>query len=104
MLIIFITTACHIFWCYIFVVRLDWGVAGGAWAITLTYFLDFILLYMAAFICEETRETVCIDLKTSFQGWREYMSIALPSIMQLMCKWWYFELNTLIAGFFSNSC
>ena len=44
MIIIMGTTIGHIFWCNLFVTKLGWGIAGGAWALTMTSLLNFILL------------------------------------------------------------
>lgn len=101
LLIILLTTLGHFGWCYLFVTVLGYGLKGGAWALTLTYFLDYVLLWSAA-QTTKVRHSMAFDIATSFSGWGEYLKIAIPGTLQLIIEWWYFELMALLSGMFPN--
>lgn len=89
--IIAVTTTLHFFWCHLFVKVLNLGIYGGALALTTTYSLDMILLYIAALIHKESKPMMSFNIKNAFKGWAEYFAIATPATLQLIVLWWYFE-------------
>jgi len=102
LVIIFVTTSLHFLWCHLFVNVFEWGLYGGAGALSLTYFLDMVCLYAAAFYFEGPREGMDFNWKDSFSGWGQYLKIATPATGQLVILWWYFEILTLLAGIFPD--
>lgn len=100
--IIAATTCLHFFWCHLFVNVYEMGLVGGALALTVTYFLDMILLYIAAYKTEEARSYLSLDIAQSLRGWGEYLTIAIPATLQLVILWWYFECLVLMSGIFKD--
>ena len=100
--IIFVTSCLHFLWCHLFVNVMKWGIYGGAGALSLTYFLDMVGLYAAAYYFPEPREGMDFNWKDSFSGWGQYLKIAMPATGQLVILWWYFEVLVLMCGIFPD--
>jgi len=100
--IIAATTCLHFLWCHLFVNVFEMGLVGGALALTVTYFLDMVCLYVAAYSTSEARALLTFDVVQGLRGWGEYLSIAVPATLQLVILWWYFECLVLMSGIFKD--
>ena len=62
-----------------------------------TLFLDYVVLkYMSSEYLERTNYLPL--LTGAFDGWSEYLALAIPSAFILCAEWWMYEALTLFAG------
>lgn len=66
MIVITITTILHFLWSYLLVIYLEWGIEGSGIAMSITYFLDFALLYIGISLNKEIKEAWFLPTKESF--------------------------------------
>ena len=66
MKVVFITSALHLIWCYLFVVRFQMGFIGIPFAATLTCFLNFFLLHIYCSTLKDIKESYFQITKESF--------------------------------------
>jgi Na+-driven multidrug efflux pump len=70
--IIFFTTSTHIGFNWLLVWEWEWGIEGGALALSLTYFMDIFMLFLATKMTA-VGEFISFDAKQAFIGWVEYL-------------------------------
>ncbi|PQM34308.1 protein DETOXIFICATION 12-like [Prunus yedoensis var. nudiflora] len=103
MLISSVTTLLfHIPLCWVLVFKSGLDHLGGALAISLSYWLNVILLglYMKfSSACSKTRAPISKEL---FQGMGDFFHFAIPSALMLCLEWWSFELLILLSGLLPN--
>ncbi|KAA8530603.1 hypothetical protein F0562_005312 [Nyssa sinensis] len=92
----------HVPVCWALIFKLELGNLGAALAISLSGWLNVILLglyvkYSAA--CKNTRMTFSKD---AFLGIGEFFRFAVPSAVMVCLKWWSLELLILLSSFFPN--
>ncbi|KAL6188048.1 hypothetical protein ACLB2K_039442 [Fragaria x ananassa] len=103
MLLIFCATLLfHTPLCWVLVFKSGLDNLGGALAISISYWLNVILLvlfmkYSSA--CSLTRAPVT---KEVFHGMREFFYFAIPSTVMICVEWWSFELLILLSGLLPN--
>ncbi|XP_061992395.1 protein DETOXIFICATION 12-like isoform X1 [Rosa rugosa] len=96
------TLVFHIPLCWVLVFKSGLDVLGGALAISVSYWLNVILLglYMKfSSACSQTRAPVS---KEVFHGMREFFYLAIPSSVMICIEWWSFELLILLSGLLPN--
>ncbi|PSS30603.1 Protein DETOXIFICATION like [Actinidia chinensis var. chinensis] len=97
-----ITLSVHIPCCWALVFKFELGTKGAALAISLSYWVNVILLgiylkYSSA--CEKTRASFSKDI---FLRIGEFFRFALPSAGMVCLEWWSFELVILLSGILPN--
>ncbi|CAN6359239.1 unnamed protein product [Urochloa humidicola] len=96
------TLLLHIPLCWLLVFKTSLGYIGASLAISLSYWLNVIML--AAYIrysksCKETRSHPTIE---AFKGVGVFLRLALPSALMLCFEWWSFEILILLSGILPN--
>ncbi|XP_038892623.1 protein DETOXIFICATION 12-like [Benincasa hispida] len=97
-----ITLCFHIPFCWLMVYKAGLRNLGGALSMSLSYWLNVILLALYMKFsprCEKTRGVISMEL---FQGIREFFSLAIPSAVMVCLEWWSFELIILLSGLLPN--
>ncbi|GJM89690.1 hypothetical protein PR202_ga05902 [Eleusine coracana subsp. coracana] len=92
------TLLLHIPLCWLLVFKTSLGFIGASLAISLSYWLNVIML--AAYIryssaCKETRSPPTVE---AFKGVGLFLRLALPSALMLCFEWWSFEILILVSG------
>lgn len=100
--IIGFSTVAHFYWCDLFIRIWGWGVEGAGLALTFTYGINCILLYIVSYSYSDSRELMSFNFDHAFVAWGQYINFGLAGTFQLMTEWWYFEIPTLIAGMYSD--
>ncbi|XP_071360922.1 multidrug and toxin extrusion protein 1-like isoform X2 [Trachinotus anak] len=88
---------------YIFLYRLDLGVAGSAAANAISQYLLAVVLYV--YICwrglhKATWGGWSLDC---LQEWGPFVQLAIPSMLMLCLEWWMFEVGGFLAGVISEA-
>ncbi|CAD6271283.1 unnamed protein product [Miscanthus lutarioriparius] len=96
------TLLLHIPLCWLLVFKTSLGYIGASLAISLSYWLNVIML--AAYIrysnsCKETRSPPIVE---AFKGVGVFLRLALPSALMLCFEWWSFEILILVSGILPN--
>ncbi|XP_068590805.1 multidrug and toxin extrusion protein 1-like isoform X1 [Cebidichthys violaceus] len=87
---------------YVFIYRLELGVAGSAAANAISQYVLAVVLYI--YIC-------CRGLhKATWGGWSQdclqewgpFIKLAIPSMLMLCLEWWMFEIGGFLAGVISE--
>ncbi|XP_042984910.1 protein DETOXIFICATION 12-like isoform X1 [Carya illinoinensis] len=97
-----VTLSFHIPLCWALVFKSGLGNLGAASAISISYWLNVILLglYMKySPACAKTRIPISMEL---FQGIGEFFHFAIPSAVMICLEWWSFELLILLSGLLPN--
>ncbi|XP_052196302.1 protein DETOXIFICATION 14-like isoform X2 [Diospyros lotus] len=97
-----VTLSLHVPLCWFLVFKFQLGTKGAALAISLSYWVNVILLgtylkYSPA--CENTRPSFSKDV---FLSIGEFFRFALPSAGMICLEWWSFELLILLSGLLPN--
>jgi multidrug resistance protein, MATE family len=92
-------TILHALWCYIFVIKLNYGVAGAGIAMTTTYLVQYLVIIIYAYCLPQISQALSCPGKQSFVGWGEYLAISLPATLMICAEWWCFEILALLAGY-----
>ncbi|AQK91995.1 Putative MATE efflux family protein, partial [Zea mays] len=96
------TLLLHIPLCWLLVFKTSMGYIGASLAISLSYWLNVMML--AAYIrysdsCKETRSPPTVE---AFKGVSVFLRLALPSALMLCFEWWSFEILILVSGILPN--
>ncbi|XP_041789745.1 multidrug and toxin extrusion protein 1-like [Chelmon rostratus] len=88
---------------YIFLFRLNMGVAGSAAANAISQYLLAVVLYV--YICwrglhKATWGGWSMDC---LQEWGPFIKLAIPSMLMLCLEWWLFEVGGFLAGVISEA-
>ncbi|XP_038570314.1 multidrug and toxin extrusion protein 1-like [Micropterus salmoides] len=88
---------------YVFLYRLDLGVAGSAAANAISQYLLAVFLYV--YICcrglhKATWGGWSLDC---LQEWGPFIQLAIPSMLMLCLEWWMFEVGGFLAGLISEA-
>ncbi|XP_070771763.1 multidrug and toxin extrusion protein 1-like [Enoplosus armatus] len=88
---------------YVFIYRLDLGVAGSAAANAISQYLLAVVLYV--YICcrglhKATWGGWSLDC---LQEWGPFVQLAIPSMLMLCLEWWMFEVGGFLAGVISEA-
>ena len=94
-----VSTAFHVAWCDLLIVRWALGIRGASLAICITYTTNFIaLLFYTAVIDREERVIWSID-KKAFHDWTGYLRLGIPGALVIMLDMWCYEIISLMAGY-----
>ncbi|XP_062179333.1 protein DETOXIFICATION 14-like [Phragmites australis] len=96
------TLLLHIPLCWLLVFKTSLGYIGASLAISLSYWLNVIML--SVYIgysnsCKETRSPPTIE---AFRGVGLFLRLALSSALMLCFEWWSFEVLILVSGLLPN--
>ncbi|CAN6549544.1 unnamed protein product [Malus baccata var. baccata] len=97
-----VTLVFHIPLCWILVFKSGLNNLGGALAISISYWVNVILLalYMKfSAACSKTRVPISMEV---FHGIGEFFRFAIPSAIMICLEWWSFELLILLSGLLPN--
>ncbi|XP_024026615.1 protein DETOXIFICATION 12 isoform X2 [Morus notabilis] len=97
-----VTLCFHIPLCWVLVFKSGLENVGGALAISISYWLNVILLVLYMKFspsCAKTRVPISMEL---FQDIGEFFRFAIPSAVMLCLEWWSFELIILMSGLLLN--
>jgi multidrug resistance protein, MATE family len=99
MVIQFTTCLLHILWSYVFVTVLEMRLNGTAIANAVTATLNlFAITFYTSYYLPELKEAWFWPTKESFRNIREYLNVAVPSMLMLCLEWWSFEIQTVLAS------
>uniref|UniRef100_A0A0A0KWI4 Protein DETOXIFICATION n=1 Tax=Cucumis sativus TaxID=3659 RepID=A0A0A0KWI4_CUCSA len=97
-----ITCCLHIPLCWVLVYKTGLHNLGGAFAMSISYWLNavFLGLYMKfSPKCERTHGAISMEV---FKGIGVFLRFAIPSAVMTCLSWWSFELIILLSGFLPN--
>jgi multidrug resistance protein, MATE family len=89
----------HVFWSWVFVIKLQYGIVGTGIASIISNGTIFLICAVYASMLEDIKESIFWPDYRSFQGLTEYLKIGVPQTLMLCSEWWAFELITLITGY-----
>ncbi|KAK4490544.1 hypothetical protein RD792_001226 [Penstemon davidsonii] len=92
----------HLPLCWAFVFKLNLGNAGAALSISISYWLNVIILgiYVKySSTCSKTRASFSKDV---FLTMGEFFRFAIPSAVMVCLEWWTFEIIVLFGGLLPN--
>ncbi|KAL8231143.1 hypothetical protein R6Q57_000921 [Mikania cordata] len=92
----------HVPLCWALVFRLGFGTPGAALAIGISYTLNAILLGVYLYrskACEKTRATCLGNVVSSI---KEFIRLAIPSVIMICLEWWSYEIVVLLSGLLPN--
>ena len=90
-----VCTALHVFWCHLFVVRLNLGVTGASLAICITYTTNFLALLFYTFVLDRDERRIWTMSRQAFQDWGSYLKLGVPGTLMIMMDIWCYEIITL---------
>jgi MATE family multidrug resistance protein len=99
MLATVITTAIHVGVLILFLKTFNLGILGIIYANTLTNSIQFLIILIYAGKKQSIKESIFWPDYDSFNAWKPYLTLSIPSTVMLCAEWWYFELLTLVAGY-----
>jgi MATE family multidrug resistance protein len=92
-----VTVLLHPLWCYLFIVKLDLGVSGAAYALILSQFLNAASSSCYIFYYDPAPGSNFFPSAECFKGVWEYLKVALPVAGIAVSEWMGFEIQSLIA-------
>jgi MATE family multidrug resistance protein len=102
--IICVTTLAHVGWAYLFIGRWHLGNQGAGYANAMTWWsmclLSFAFLLLRAPLLGIARSSILKISRSAFQGWGDYMRLAIPATLQLCSDWWLWEVIAIVVGWF----
>lgn len=84
--------------------HLNWGVAGVAIALDITYLSNFIMqeIIYRIVMREHFKQLLMPYFSAvTFQDWCEYLKLGVPSTLMACFEWWAFEVIAIFAGLLS---
>uniref|UniRef100_A0A8C7MID0 Multidrug and toxin extrusion protein n=1 Tax=Oncorhynchus kisutch TaxID=8019 RepID=A0A8C7MID0_ONCKI len=87
---------------YIFLYVLDLGVAGSAWANTISQFSLAAILYAYILWKELHKATWAGWSWECLEDWGTYIHLAIPSMIMLCVEWWTYEIGGFLAGMITD--
>ncbi|KAL1189946.1 Protein DETOXIFICATION 14 [Cardamine amara subsp. amara] len=94
---------CHVVLCWILVFKFGFGNIGAATAISISYWLNVIVLglYMTfSSSCSKSRATISMS---AFKGMGEFIRFGIPSASMICLEWWSFEFLVMLSGTLPNA-
>ncbi|XP_029295928.1 multidrug and toxin extrusion protein 1-like [Cottoperca gobio] len=88
---------------YVFLYRLDLGVAGSAAANAISQYVLAVVLFV--YICWRGLHKATWGGWTMecLQEWGPFVQLAIPSMLMLCLEWWMFEIGGFLAGLISEA-
>jgi multidrug resistance protein, MATE family len=100
------STLLHIFWCWLFIIKLDLGITGAAMANGVhTFTCLAISQFGMRFQIEPRVPIISVPTLEMFQSKRtsQYLKLGLPSIGTICLEWWGIEILVMMSGVFSTT-
>ena len=91
-------TVLHVYWCYLFIEKLDYGVEGLGYATSITYFIQFFVITVNTCLIPKIRDCVFFPTIESFSGWYDYFRLSVPATVMLCAEWWSFHVMVFLSG------
>ncbi|CAA0826948.1 root hair specific 2 [Striga hermonthica] len=92
----------HVFFSWLLMLKLGWGMAGGALVLNASWW--FIVLAQLAYIfCGACGRTWTGFSRRAFQNLRGFVRLSLASALMLCLETWYFMALVLFAGYLKNA-
>ena len=98
-LILLICIVLHPLWNYIFIMHLDWEIAGSAIAFTIGRFCLFLLTTVYLWLRHPVPEANFSLNRQCFQGLGDYLKFSTGSALLMCAEWWPFELMSYLATY-----
>ena len=95
-----ITALLHPLWCYLLVFSLDMGYLGAAYALSLTRFLEGLLLTVYIIIYYEFQAPFVLSLE-AFQQWGTFLALGAPNVL-MNSQWWAEEVGAASVSYYCN--
>ena len=89
----------HVFFSWLFVWKLDYGIVGTGIASVITNSIIYIIIMVYTNMLPDLREANTFPDAQVFKNLGEYMSLGVPTAAMQCLEWWAFEVMTLIAGY-----
>ncbi|CAD7689632.1 unnamed protein product [Nyctereutes procyonoides] len=86
---------------YILVSMLSLGVKGSAYAVTISYFVQTIFLFLYIVLKKLHLETWAGWSSQCLQDWGSFFSLAIPSMLMICIEWWAYEIGSFLMGLIS---
>ncbi len=93
------STALHIGWCYLFIVKLEMAIGGASLAICITYSSNFFALVFYTTMIDVKERCIWNFNMQAFQDWSSYLKLGLPGTLMIMLDLWCYEIITLSSGY-----
>ena len=90
----------HLYWCHLFIIKLDYRIYGAGLAMTVSNLVQFTIITILSHNIPRIKDALFWPTMDSFREWNEYLSISLPATMMLCAEWWAFEINVVASGYF----
>lgn len=94
--VVVITTAFHVFLCYVFIHLLDFSYLGAALAKTGTCALSLVLIWAYIAYSGCCAQTIVKVDREVFQDWSLVLQLALPSALLMCFDFWVYEIMNLM--------
>ena len=94
-----VSTALHVFWCYILIIKFDMGINGASMAICITYSSNFFALVFYTTIIDKKERSIWKFNRQAFQDWTSYLKLGIPGTIMIMLDMWCYEIITLESGY-----
>jgi len=98
------SSALHVFWCWLFIIKLDLGTAGAGYANCVTWWLQCIAgslyLWCRADAMGFSRRAILWFEHGACQKWGEYMQVALPATLMSCAELWFGQIGAVVIGTF----
>jgi MATE family multidrug resistance protein len=91
-----VTICLHPLWCYLFIVKLDLGVSGAAYALILTQFLNAFSSTFYIIYFDPAPGSNFLPNAECFSGLIEYLKVALPITGITISDWMGYEIQSFI--------
>ena len=98
MIIQLCTTIFHTGVCYILVVTFDLGAGGSLISFSVTYGINFVLIYLYAVKKDLIHKDAYLFSRENVQDMKLYLKYGIPSALVLCLEWWCFEVINVFAG------
>ena len=98
-------TLFHSGWCYLFIIYMDLGLAGAAFANCVHAFICFIVttIYTSFYADQKVPILSLMPGVLDKSHVNNYLEIGVPSIGMICLEWWGFEVIVLMSGVFSDT-
>lgn len=87
---------------FLFVVKLEMGVAGVAIAMVLTNLNLVVLLSSFVYFTSVHSDTWVPLTMDSLKGWSSLLSLAIPTCVSVCLEWWWYEFMIILCGLLAN--
>lgn len=99
--IVLVTSILHPFWVYLFFNVFEMGAFGNGLACSITNILNFILM-LIVLKKYALPDSFFFPNKDSLVGWREFFSLALPSMFMICLETWNYQIINFMVGYLKD--